>query len=112
MSHQEMPLFTRTFDFLAWLLPATHHFPRVHRHDFTHRLLSSAFDFVEQIEEANHRKGPARQERLAEADESLDKLRTYLRLASRWGWFSAGQYEHVAGMVAEMGRLLGGWKKV
>lgn len=28
MSTQEMPIFTRTFDFLTWLLPVTNHFPR------------------------------------------------------------------------------------
>jgi hypothetical protein len=39
MSDQEMPIFTRTFDFLTWLLPATHHFPRAHRFTFTRRLL-------------------------------------------------------------------------
>jgi hypothetical protein len=31
MARQEMPIFTRTFDFLTWLLPMTNHFPRVHR---------------------------------------------------------------------------------
>ena len=45
------------------------------------------------------------------ADEALAHVRLYLRLATRWGWMSAGQYEHVAVMVAEIGRLLGGWKK-
>ena len=31
MAHKEMPIFTRTFDFLTWLLPATNSFPRAHR---------------------------------------------------------------------------------
>ena len=31
MAHKEMPIFTRTFDFLTWLLPATNGFPRAHR---------------------------------------------------------------------------------
>ncbi len=57
MARQEMPIFTRTFDFLTWLLPATHHFPRAHRHDFTRRLLDSAFDLRERLEEANLRRG-------------------------------------------------------
>jgi hypothetical protein len=29
----------------------------------------------------------------------------------RWHWLSGGQYHHVAEMVAEIGRLLGGWIK-
>ncbi|MCL4299465.1 MAG: diversity-generating retroelement protein Avd [Anaerolineae bacterium] len=112
MSGQEMPIFTRTFDFLTWLLPATNHFPRVHRHSFTQRLLDAAFDLRERLEEANLRQGPARLERLGQADEALAKVRLYLRLAARWGWLSDGQYEHVVQMVAEIGRLLGGWRKV
>jgi hypothetical protein len=47
MARQEMVIFTRTFDFLTWLLPATNHFPRAHRHSFTQRLLDAAFDLRE-----------------------------------------------------------------
>jgi four helix bundle protein len=111
MSDQEMPIFTRTFDFLTWLLPATNHFPRAHRFTFTQRLLDAAFDLRERLEEANLRQGQARLERLTRADEALSKIRLYLRLAVRWGWLSGDQYQHVAQMVAEIGRLLGGWRK-
>lgn len=111
MAKTEMPIFVRTFDFLSWLLPVTNNFPRAHRHTFTHRLLSAAFDLSEHLQEANQRRGTARRERLALADEALVKVRYYLRLAARWHWLSAGQYEHVAAMVAEIGRLLGGWQK-
>ena len=112
MSGQEMPIFTRTFDFLTWLLPITNHFPTAHRHTFTKRLLDAAFDLREQLEAANHRMGKERLDYIKLADESLDKVRTYLRLAARWDWLSPGQYQHVSNIVAEIGRLLGGWKKV
>jgi hypothetical protein len=111
MTASEMPIFTRTFDLLTWLLPVSNHFPRAHRHSFTRRLLDAAFDLREYLEEANLRRGAARRERLARADEALARVRLYLRLASRWGWLSAGQYGHVAEMLAEIGRLLGGWQK-
>lgn len=111
-SGAETPIFTRTYDFLSWLLPATNHFPRAHRHTFTRRLLDAAFDLHERLEEAHLRRGAARMERLALADEALSRTRVYVRLASRWGWFSEGQYQHVAGMMTEIGRLLGGWRKV
>ena len=41
---QEMPIFTKTYDLLSWLLPATNHFPKAHRHTFTERVLNAAFD--------------------------------------------------------------------
>jgi hypothetical protein len=111
MPTQEMPIFTKSFDFLSWLLPATNHFPKAHRHSFTQRLLGAAFDLREHLDEANMRKGSARLERLTRADEALAKIRLYLRLAFRWKWLSVGQHEHVSQMVAEIGRLLGGWRR-
>ena len=112
MARQEMPIFTRTFDFLTWLLPVTNNFPRAHRLTFTRRLLDATFDLREYLEEANLRWGAARREWLQRADEALARVRLYLRLAAGWGWLSAGQYRHVSEMVAEIGRLLGGWQKV
>lgn len=53
---QEMPIFTRTYDLLAWLLPMTNHFPRPHRHTLTKRLLDAAFDLRERLESANLRR--------------------------------------------------------
>lgn len=63
MARQEMPIFVRTFDLLAWLLPMTNHFPRSVRHSFTQRLLDAAFDLSERLHEANLRYGPARRAR-------------------------------------------------
>jgi hypothetical protein len=44
-----------------------------------------------------------------DADAHLNKMRLYLRLAHHWRWLNNGQYNHVSQMVAEVGRLLGGW---
>jgi four helix bundle protein len=109
---REMPIFTRTFDFLAWLLPVTERFPRSQRFTVTQRLLNAAFDLREQLEIANRRQGKERLAHLRAADEALDKVRLYLRLAVKWNWLTGGQYQHVAQMVTEIGRLLGGWFKV
>ena len=111
MAAQEMPIFTRTFDFLTWLIPATAHFPRAQRFAVTQRLQNAAFDLSERLQEANARRKQARLEQLQLADEALTKVRFYLRLVHRWGWLSAGQYKHAARMVDEIGRLLGGWKR-
>jgi hypothetical protein len=107
----QMVIFTRTFDLLAWLLPHTNHFPRAHRHSVTQRLLDAALDLREFLEEAQLRRGAARQERLARADEAMARLRLYLRLATKLGWQTPQQYQHVFQLLAEIGRLLGGWRK-
>jgi len=41
MSQNDMAIFAKTFDLLTWLLPATNHFPRAHRHTITRRLLDA-----------------------------------------------------------------------
>ena len=109
---QPTPIFTKTFDFVTWLLAATNHFPRSQRFVVTKRLLDAALDFQELLVDANARRGKARLSKLDLADAELDKVRLYLRLAARWQWLSSGQYQHAAQYVTEMGRLLGGWKKV
>jgi hypothetical protein len=77
----------------------------------TQRLQNAALDFQELIVEADALRGQARRERLRQADAALGKVRLYLRLCREWRWLTPGQYQHVAGMVAELGRLLGGWIK-
>jgi hypothetical protein len=89
---------------LTWLLPATNHFPRAHRQTATRRLLDAAFDLRERLEEANPRHGAARLERLALADEALARVRLYVRLTTRWDWFSA---PHPGGRLLVRGIHLG-----
>jgi hypothetical protein len=106
-----MTIFTRTYDFLTWLIPRTLDFPRSQRFVVTRRLQDAALNFQERILEANRLRGPARLERLCYADAELDKVRLYLRLTVLWEWLSEGQYHHVSQMVREIGNLLGGWVK-
>ncbi len=104
-----MVILTRVFDLLAWLVPKGESFPRTFRPTVTARLMGASLDLPELLLEAQACRGAARRDRLARADASLNKLRLYLRLAHHWRWLSAGQYEHASRMVAEIGRLLGGW---
>ncbi len=108
---QQMVIFTRAFDFVSWLISRTMDFPRSQRFVVTRRLQDAALDFYERIIEANNCWGEARLEKLRQADAALDKVRLYLRLVVRWGWLTQGQYQHAAGMVSELGQLLGGWIK-
>ena len=107
----DMIIMSRMFDLLAWLLPKGERFPRPYRHTVTKRLMDAALDLQDLLFEAQARRGPRRRETLTAADAALGRLRLYLRLSHHWHWLSDGQYQHVSGMVAEVGRLLGGWIK-
>jgi hypothetical protein len=108
---EDMVILTRTFDLLAWLLPKAERFPRVYQRTVAQRMMDAALDFQEILFEAQSQGGSTRQKHLREADAALNKLRLYLRLAHRWKWLNDGQYQHVSTLVAEIGRLLGGWLK-
>lgn len=109
---EEMIIFTRTYDFISWLLPLAEKFPRSQRFVVTQRLQSAALNFQEAIIEANSSRGTLRVEKLRAADAELRKVRLYLRLCEKWKWINSGQFHHISGMVAEIGKLLGGWLKV
>ena len=106
---QEMIVFTRCYDLLAWLMPKAEAFPRPFRFTVTRRLMDAALDLQEALFAAHAQRDTARLGVLRTADEALSRLRLYLRLAHHWHWLSVGQYEHVSRMVAEIGRLVGGW---
>lgn len=108
---EDLVILSRVFDLLAWLLPKAERFPRLYRMTVTQRLMDAALDLQERLFDAQSRRGARRAECLHAADAALAKLRLYLRLAHHWHWLSGGQYEHVSRMVAEIGRLLGGWLK-
>ncbi|KFB67367.1 four helix bundle protein [Candidatus Accumulibacter vicinus] len=92
-------------------LTSTEKFPRAFRLTVTQRLIDAALDLQEALFKAQNQRGAPRLNALRQADAALNHLRLYLRLAYDWRWLNAGQYEHVSGMVAELGRLLGGWLK-
>ena len=75
-------------------------------------MMDAALDFQETLFDAASQGGSTRQKHLRAADAHLNNLRLYLRLAHHWRWLNDGQYRHASVMVAELGRLLGGWLKV
>jgi four helix bundle protein len=111
MASAESPIFARSYDLLRWLLPLTAKFPREQRFVLAAAVQQSALRLHERLIEAAHAEGMSRAAQLDRADVELDKLRHYLRLCHDLALLTSGQYEHVAKHLAEIGRLLGGWRK-
>ena len=106
---KESPIFSKTYDFVAWLIPLTVKFPRQQRFVLAAALQREALQFQSLLIEAAHQRQP--REVLIAADAELDKLRTHLRLARDMTLISMNQYEHAARLLVEMGKLLGGWQR-
>jgi hypothetical protein len=107
----ESPLYARTHDLLLWLIPQVQKFPRAHRFGLAERIQRLALDFQDAIVAAGKTKGEARSNWLLKADIQLEQLRAWMRLSQEMGLFTVRQYEHVARLTNEVGRLLGAWLK-
>ncbi|MBN1955865.1 MAG: diversity-generating retroelement protein Avd [Anaerolineae bacterium] len=108
---QQSPIFTRTYDLLVWLIPQTTKFPREQRFVLGKAVQETGLRFQEALIEAALSGERNRQRALARADVDLAKLRFYLRLCHDLKLITLRQHRHVSEMVAEVGRLLGGWRK-
>jgi 23S rRNA-intervening sequence protein len=108
---QETPLFAKLFDLLVYLLSASDKFPRGYRPGLGRRLQEIGLGVLDLLLRAR-KVGP--DERLAllrDADVDLDRLRYTVRLCQELGLLSPKQYQHAAGLLAEVGKLLGTWIK-
>ncbi|QQO53993.1 MAG: diversity-generating retroelement protein Avd [Thiohalocapsa sp. PB-PSB1] len=105
----ESPVFAKSYALLHWLIPIAIGFPRSHRFVLAERIQRCALDFHETLIAAAKAKDSLSS--LHRADLILERLRFELRLAHDLGILSHGQYHHAAGMLAEVGRLLGAWIK-
>ncbi len=108
---KQSPIFSKTYDLLTWLIPVTTKFPREQRFVLARKVQEAALHFQENLIEAGMGgKGRGRDRALYRADVSLTKLRFYLRLCQDLRLLTPRQYRHVAEVVTEIGRLLGGWR--
>ncbi len=103
----QSPIFSKTHDFLKWLLPHTGKFPKNERFRLAARTEQAALDFHECLVRAA--KAADQRRYLLEADVALDRLRLLIRLCMELKLLGFSQYEYAAGQLTEIGRLLGGW---
>jgi 23S rRNA-intervening sequence protein len=105
----DSPLFGKLHDLLLWLLPLTLKFPRAHRFVLAQQMQQQAFALQSHLMHAARLKPAAPW--LERADVALSQLRSLARLAHELGLITPAQYEHLARLTTEVGRLLGAWIK-
>jgi hypothetical protein len=71
--------------------------------------MATALDALERLIEATYDRD--RQKPLAAANLAIEKLRHLFRLAFTLHCLDERRYEHAAGQLDEIGRMIGGWKK-
>jgi hypothetical protein len=106
----QSPIFVKSHQLLVWLLQRTARFPKSERFRLAKRVEDSAFRFYDLIARAT-KSGDKRRSVLLEADLELDRLRLNVRLCVELKLLTTAQYEYAAGLLVEIGKLLGGWIK-
>ena len=104
---KQSPIFVRTYELMLWLVPRTLAFPRSQRGVLARRIQQQVFGLYETLVDAAGSADPL--PHLRQADGTLTKLRAYLRLSHDLHLLSLRQYGHACRLLAEVGRLLGGW---
>jgi hypothetical protein len=106
---KQSPIFVKSYDLMAWLIPRTLVFPKSQRGVLARQVQAQLFAFYEALVDAGLSDAPL--PHLHRADASLTKLRAYLRLCRDLHLLSVQQYGYASQQVAQIGRLLGGWFK-
>jgi hypothetical protein len=109
MSFEPAPIFGKTYDLLAWLIPITMQFPKSQRFVMAKRLQDAALDLHELLVAAGKSQRGERRRYLQQADIRLEQLRLHWRLCRSLNLIRPERYEHGARLINEIGRLLGGW---
>jgi hypothetical protein len=107
---RQSPIFSRTSDFILWLLNHTEKFPKSERFRMAKRLEDSVFSFYELLIAAT-RSTKKKRTLLLRADIELEKLRLYVRMSQQRKLTSISQYQFASNNLVEIGKLLGGWLK-
>jgi len=106
---QKLEIFTKTYDFILWMLNHTNKFPKSSRFSIAVRIENRLLDFLEIIIEANQLSNKV--DKLTQADRILEFVRIFVRISKDMNFMNLSSYEFASRKLNELGRLLGGWLK-
>jgi hypothetical protein len=110
MINLELKILQKTYDMILYAYPALKNFPRSEKHTLVAEIKTTMYAMIRLIVRANKevKKGPY----LRQLDAALELLRTQVRLSMDLGFLPMKKYRVWSGMLAEIGKMLGGWIKV
>jgi four helix bundle protein len=108
MESKQSPIFSKSSDFLTWLLNHTDKYPKNERFRMAKRMEDAAFSLHENLIRAARAKRSL-SAALNAADFDLECLRFYVRICQQRKLMTMDQYEFIVKSLSEIGRLLGGW---
>jgi hypothetical protein len=99
----------KTYEFVLWLVKKVENFPRSYRFTIGERLTATSLDLLTTLVEAaySRRKDPL----LDAASQKVNAIRYLLRLSKDLQLLSVESFGFSAGLLDEIGRMVGGWRK-
>ena len=104
------PALEAMYQLTRWLIPTVDRFPRRQKFVLGDRIQTTALAGLERLVEATFTRNRARL--LDRVNVDLDKLRLLMRLSKELGYLDSRRYEHAVRRIDEVGRLVGGWRRV
>jgi hypothetical protein len=108
-TQDELAVITRAFDLAREMTQRTRKLPRDLKFVLGDRMLATTYDILDTLLEAKFSR--VKKSILQRANLLLERLRFQVRLCVEERLFSIRQYEYVAGLIDEVGRMTGGWLK-
>lgn len=105
----ELVVITKAFDLAREMTTRTRKLPRDLKFVLGDRMLTTTYDVLDTLIEAKYSR--AKRELLQHANLLLERLRFQVRLCVEEKLISVRQYEYIAGMIHEVGLMVGGWVK-
>lgn len=105
----ELKILQKIYDMMLYVYQALAQFPRSERHTLVAEIKKNMLEMVRLTTRAN--KERKKLEWLRQLDAELEALRTLIRLSVDLGYLSLRKYKIVSGLLAEIGKMLGGWIK-
>ncbi len=110
-NYNDLFLFQKTYDLVLWLHPILNRFPKSQKFVLAQRIENCLIEILEGLVKLNSQK--FRSESLAEdLNVKIDRLRILVRLAKDLRFISIKSYGFFAERITEVGKLLGGFKKI
>jgi four helix bundle protein len=102
-------IYQKVYDFSLYLFPIVDKFPKHEKFALSTHVKDCVLDLARLIIRAN--KSRDKRPLLHEVDVRIEEVKFLLRLSHDRKYLSHKSYEHSGRLVAEIGRLLGGWIK-
>ena len=100
----------RCYDLALWLIQKVERFPRSYRFSLGDRLVARVLDVMEALVEAAY--STDKRALLEHANRGVNSLRFLLRLSVDLKLLGADPHEFASKKLEEIGRMVGGWRKV